>query len=230
MSKTANLNKKSLAVKAIIRFLSGLLIIGCFLFIPAGTFNYWNGWLFIGSIFIPMIFVLIYLLIKDPELLEKRFKTKEKEKEQRFIQKIGIAPTIIGFLLPGFDYRFNWSNVPMWLVVIATILVVSGYILFIIVMKQNSYASRVIEIQQNQKVIDYGLYSKVRHPMYLAAIIIMLSSPLVLGSYYALIPMALYPLIIIFRIKNEEEVLKKGLAGYDEYLKKVKYRLIPLIW
>jgi protein-S-isoprenylcysteine O-methyltransferase Ste14 len=177
-----------------------------------------------------MIFVLIYLLIKDPELLEKRFKTKEKEKEQRFIQKIGIAPTIIGFLLPGFDYRFNWSNVPTWLVVIATILVVSGYILFIIVMKQNSYASRVIEIQQNQKVIEYGLYSKIRHPMYLAAIIIMLSSPLVLGSYYALIPMAFYPLIIIFRIKNEEEVLKKGLTGYEEYLKKVKYRLIPFVW
>ncbi len=230
MSKNSSPDKKSLAVKAIIRFLSGLLITGCFLFIPAGTFNYWNGSLFIGSIFIPMIFVLIYLLIKDPELLEKRFKTKEKEKEQRFIQKIGIAPTIIGFLLPGFDYRFNWSNVPMWLVVIATILVVSGYILFIIVMKQNSYASRVIEIQQNQKVIDYGLYSKVRHPMYLAAIIIMLSSPLVLGSYYALIPMAFYPLIIIFRIKNEEEVLKKGLTGYEEYLKKVKYRLIPFVW
>lgn len=230
MSKNSSPDKKSLAVKAIIRFLSGLLIIGCFLFIPAGTFNYWNGWLFIGSIFIPMIFVLIYLLIKDPELLEKRFKTKEKEKEQRFIQKIGIAPTIIGFLLPGFDYRFNWSSVPMWLVFIATILVVSGYILFIIVMKQNSYASRVIEIQQNQKVIDYGLYSKVRHPMYVAAIMIMLSSPIVLGSYYALIPMALYPLIIIFRIKNEEEVLKKGLAGYDEYLKKVTYRLIPFVW
>ena len=230
MSKAANLDKKSLAVKAIIRFLSALLIIGCFLFIPAGTFNYWNGWLFIGSIFIPMISVLIYLLIKDPELLEKRFKTEEKEKEQRFIQKIGIAPTIIGFLLPGFDYRLNWSNVPMWLVVIATILVVLGYILFIIVMKQNSYASRVIEIQQDQKVIDYGLYSKVRHPMYLAAIIIMLSSPLVLGSYYALIPMAFYPLIIIFRIKNEEEVLKKGLTGYEAYLKKVKYRLIPFIW
>ena len=230
MSKTANLNKKSLAVKAIIRFLSALFIIGCILFIPAGTFKYWNGWLFIASIFIPMIVVLIYLLIKDPELLEKRFKTKEKEKEQKFIQKVGIVPTLIGFMLPGFDYRFNWSNVPTWLVIIATILVVSGYILFIIVMRQNSYASRVIEIQQNQKVIDYGLYSKVRHPMYVAAIIIMLSSPLVLGSYYALIPMALYPLIIIFRIKNEEEVLKKGLAGYEEYLKKVKYRLIPLIW
>ena len=230
MSKTANLNKKSLAVKAIIRFLSALFIIGCILFIPAGTFKYWNGWLFIASIFIPMIVVLTYLLIKDPELLAKRFKTKEKEKEQKFIQKVGIVPTLIGFMLPGFDYRFNWSNVPTWLVIIATILVVSGYILFIIVMRQNSYASRVIEIQQNQKVIDYGLYSKVRHPMYVAAIIIMLSSPLVLGSYYALIPMALYPLIIIFRIKNEEEVLKKGLTGYEEYLKKVKYRLIPLIW
>ena len=230
MPKTANLNKKSLAVKAIIRFLSALFIIGCILFIPAGTFKYWNGWLFIASIFIPMIVVLTYLLIKDPELLEKRFKTKEKEKEQKFIQKVGIVPTLIGFVLPGFDYRFNWSNVPTWLVIIATILVVSGYILFIIVMRQNSYASRVIEIQQNQKVIDYGLYSKVRHPMYVAAIIIMLSSPLGLGSYYALIPMALYPLIIIFRIKNEEEVLKKDLAGYDEYLKRVKYRLIPLIW
>ena len=230
MPKTANLNKKSLAVKAIIRFLSALFIIGSILFIPAGTFKYWNGWLFIASIFIPMIVVLTYLLIKDPELLEKRFKTKEKEKEQKFIQKVGIVPTLIGFVLPGFDYRFNWSNVPTWLVIIATILVVSGYILFIIVMRQNSYASRVIEIQQNQKVIDYGLYSKVRHPMYIAAIIIMLSSPLGLGSYYALIPMALYPLIIIFRIKIEEEVLKKGLAGYEEYLKKVKYRLIPLIW
>ena len=230
MPKTANLNKKSLAVKAIIRFLSALFIIGSILFIPAGTFKYWNGWLFIASIFIPMIVVLTYLLIKDPELLEKRFKTKEKEKEQKFIQKVGIVPTLIGFVLPGFDYRFNWSNVPTWLVIIATILVVSGYILFIIVMRQNSYASRVIEIQQNQKVIDYGLYSKIRHPMYLAAIIIMLSSPLVLGSYYALIPMAFYPLIIIFRIKNEEEVLKKGLTGYEEYLKKVKYRLIPLIW
>ena len=210
MSKTANLNKKSLAVKAIIRFLSALFIIGSILFIPAGTFKYWNGWLFIASIFIPMIVVLTYLLIKDPELLEKRFKTKEKEKEQKFIQKVGIVPTLIGFMLPGFDYRLNWSNVPTWLVIIATILVVSGYILFIIVMRQNSYASRVIEIQQNQKVIDYGLYSKVRHPMYVAAIIIMLSSPLVLGSYYALIPMALYPLIIIFRIKNEEKSVEKG--------------------
>ena len=161
MSKTANLNKKSLAVKAIIRFLSALFIIGCILFIPAGTFKYWNGWLFIASIFIPMIVVLTYLLIKDPELLDKRFKTKEKEKEQKFIQKVGIVATLIGFMLPGFDYRFNWSNVPTWLVIIATILVVSGYILFIIVMRQNSYASRVIEIQQNQKVIDYGLYSKV---------------------------------------------------------------------
>ncbi len=222
--------KNILAIKASLVYLSGIFITGCFLFIPAGTFSYWNGWLFLISIFVPMLFVLIYLLINDPGLLAKRLKTKEKVKEQRSIQKIGIIPVIIGFLLPGLDYRLDWSNVPMWMTVTGTIFIICGYGLFIIVMKQNSFASRVIEIQQNQKVIDTGLYSVIRHPMYLSAIIIMLFSPLVLGSYCALIPMMFYIMIIVFRIINEEKVLQKGLEGYNEYLKKVKYRLIPFVW
>ncbi len=223
-------SKTTLAIKALIILLSGILIIGCCLFIPAGTLSYWNGWLFLISIFIPVIIVLIYLLINDPGLLAKRLKTKEKVKEQRLIQKIGIIPVLTGFLLPGFDFRFKWSNVPVWLVVIGVILIILGYVLFIIVIRQNSYASRVIEIQQNQKVIDTGLYSVIRHPMYLAGIIIMLFSPVILGSFYAVIPMIFYAIIIIFRIYNEEEVLKKGLEGYNEYLKKVKFRLIPFVW
>ena len=230
MNQNEELNKKTLAVKALIRFILGLIIVCSLLFIPAGTKNYFNGWLYICSIFIPILAAFIYLLINDPELLEKRFKTKEKVKEQKLIQKIGIILVLVGFVLSGLDFRFRWSNVPMWLVGICTILVIGGYCLFLIVMRQNSYASRVIEVQENQKVIDYGLYSKIRHPMYLAAIIIMLSSSLVLGSYYSLIPMLLYVILIIFRIISEEEVLKKGLMGYNEYLKKVKYRLIPFVW
>ena len=230
MNQNEELNKKTLAVKALIRFILGLIIVCSLLFIPAGTINYFNGWLYICSNFIPILAAFIYLLINDPELLEKRFKTKEKVKEQKLIQKIGIILVLVGFVLSGLDFRFRWSNVPIWLVGICTILVIGGYCLFIIVMRQNSYASRVIEVQENQKVIDYGLYSKIRHPMYLAAIIIMLSSSLVLGSYYSLIPMLLYVILIIFRIISEEEVLKKGLMGYNEYLKKVKYRLIPFVW
>lgn len=223
-------SKTTLAIKALIILLSSLLIIGCCLFIPAGTLSYWNGWLFLISIFIPVIIVFVYLLINDPGLLAKRLKTREEVKEQRLIQKIGVIPVVIGFLLPGFDFRFKWSNVPVWLVVIGVILIILGYVLFIMVIKQNSYASRVIEIQQNQKVIDTGLYSVIRHPMYLAGIIIMLFSPVILGSFYGMIPMIFYAIIIIFRIYNEEEVLKKGLEGYNEYLKKVKYRLVPFIW
>jgi len=230
MSENTNLNKKALAIKSLLRFLSALIIVGCILFISAGSLKYWNAWLFISAIFIPMFFALMYLLTKDPELLEKRMKTKEKQEKQKLVQKIGAVLIIVGFLLPGFDYRYTWSSVPFWLVIIATIFLVLGYVLTIVVMKQNSYASRVIEVQENQKVIDYGLYSKVRHPMYLFSSIVFIFTPLVLGSYYAVVPMALYPVILIIRLKNEEEVLKKELKGYEEYMKKVKYRLIPLIW
>jgi protein-S-isoprenylcysteine O-methyltransferase Ste14 len=177
-----------------------------------------------------MTFTLIYLLIKDPELLEKRIKIKEKENAQKKYIKLSILLFVIAYIIPGLDFRFKWSSVPMWLVMVSLLIMICGYIGFIIVMLQNRYASRVIEIQNEQKLIDTGLYSFVRHPMYLSAIILYVASALVLGSYYTLIPMLLLPFLLAYRIKNEEKVLIKGLPGYEEYTKRVKYRMIPFIW
>jgi protein-S-isoprenylcysteine O-methyltransferase Ste14 len=215
---------------ALIRFGAALIIVGLILFLSAGTLKYWNAWLFIGALFSPVVLVLIYLIKNDPALLEKRMKTKEKEKTQKLIIKLSIIPFIISFLIPGFDYRFNWSAVPLWLVIMATVIMLIGYGMFFVVIRQNSYASRVIEIQEKQKVIDTGLYSVVRHPMYLSNLLIYLSIPLVLGSFYSLITMCLFLFVFYYRIKNEEEVLKEGLEGYNDYMKNVRYRLIPYIW
>jgi len=225
-----NVDTKKLVRMALIRFGGAILIISLILFLPAGTIKYWNGWLFIGALFIPVILVLIYLIKNDPELLEKRMKTKEKEETQKLIIKLSFIPFIISFLTPGFDYRYQWSAVPLWLVIIATVIMLIGYGMFFIVIRQNSYASRVVEVQEKQKLIDTGLYSVVRHPMYLANVIIYLSIPLVLGSYYSLLVISLFLVVFYFRIKNEEEVLKEGLEGYSDYMKKVKYRLIPYVW
>ena len=225
-----NVDTKKLVRMALIRFGGAILIISLILFLPAGTIKYWNAWLFIGALFIPVILVLIYLIKNDPELLEKRMKTKEKEETQKLIIKLSFIPFIISFLTPGFDYRYQWSAVPLWLVIIATVIMLIGYGMFFIVIRQNSYASRVVEVQEKQKLIDTGLYSVVRHPMYLANVIIYLSIPLVLGSYYSLLVISLFLVVFYFRIKNEEEVLKEGLEGYSDYMKKVKYRLIPYVW
>jgi protein-S-isoprenylcysteine O-methyltransferase Ste14 len=212
------------------RYFLALLFVGLLVFLPAGTFKFWNGWLFIGALFIPMIFVMIYLLINDPDLLVKRMKTDEKEKPQKIYLILSIIVSTITFILPGLDYRFHWSSVPVWVVILSTVFMITGYLLFFLVMKQNTYASRVIEIQEEQKLINTGLYSFVRHPMYFSATILYAFAPLVLGSYYALIPMVLIPALLIIRINNEEKVLINGLKGYDEYMKKVKFRLIPCIW
>lgn len=206
------------------------IFVAALLFIPAGSLDYYNGWLFLCSLFIPMSLVMIYLVVKDPALLEKRMKTDEKEKTQKVYLVLSILATIATFAIPGFDYRYQWSFVPVWLVAISTVFMITGYIVFFMVMKQNSYASRVVEIQEEQKLIDTGLYSIVRHPLYFGAIILYGFTPLVLGSYYALIPMVLIPLLLAVRIINEEKVLLSGLKGYDEYMKKVKFRLIPFIW
>ncbi len=230
MSQQTNISTKSLVIKSIVRFLLGLISIAGILFLSAGTFQYRNAWIFLAAIFVPMFFSLIYLVVKDPELLQKRLKMKEKEERQKFVQKIGSVVIVAGLVLPGIDYRYAWSHVPSWLVAISTVIIVAGYVLTIVVLKQNSYASRVIEIQENQKVIDDGLYSVVRHPMYLFSSIIFIFTPLVLGSFYALIPQVFYPAILIIRLLNEEEVLQKDLPGYTEYMKKVPYRLIPYIW
>lgn len=212
------------------RYLLVLVFVGLLIFLPAGSLNFRNGWLFIGALFIPMIFVMIYLLIKDPDLLEKRMKTKEKEKPQKVYLVLSIIVSIITFILPGLDYRFHWSSVPFWVVILSTVLMITGYAMFFLVMKQNSYASRVIEIQEDQKLIDTGLYSLVRHPMYFSATLLYFFAPLILGSYYAMIPMIFIPVLLVIRIKNEEKVLLEGLKDYDLYMKKVKYRLIPYIW
>jgi len=216
--------------KVLTRFLLVFVMIGVLIFVPAGTLRFFNGWLFIGGLIFPMIIALAFLITKDPELLEKRINLKEKEDAQKKYIRLSVLLFIIAYIIPGLDYRFKWSAVPGWLVYVSLILMVGGYVMFMVVMLQNRYASRIIEIQNEQKLIDTGLYSVVRHPMYLSAIILYLASSLVLGSYYALIPMSLLPFLLAFRIINEEKVLLKGLPGYDEYKKRVRYRLIPLIW
>ena len=225
---TLDMNK--LLRKTLIRYISSLLIVGLILFLPAWSFSYWNAWLYISLLFIPILTVMIYLLLNDPELLEKRMKAKEKEKTQKIFVKLSTILFIISFIIPGLDYRFGWSKVPIWLIIVASVTLLLGYLIFIFVIRQNRYASRIIEVQEGQRVIDYGLYSVIRHPMYLSNFIIYLSSPIVLGSFYALIPMVFFCFVMPIRIINEEQVLSKELAGYDDYMKMVRYRIIPYVW
>lgn len=217
-------------LRALIRYLLAFAFVGLILFVSAGTIKYKAGWIFIAGLFVPMTFTLLFLLIKDPELLEKRMKTKEKQSAQKKYLRISLVLFVLAYILPGLDYRFHWSDVPAWLTVLSLIVMIGGYIMFIVVMIQNRYASRVIEIQNNQKLIDTGLYSVVRHPMYLAASILYIASVLVLGSYYALIPMLFLPFLLALRMVNEEKLLIKELPGYKEYTQKVKYRMIPYVW
>jgi protein-S-isoprenylcysteine O-methyltransferase Ste14 len=232
MNEVINSNdfRRKILPKVFSRFFMGFVIIALVIFVPAGTIHFVNGWIFIAGLLLPMTFAMTYLLYKDPELLEKRVNLKEREAAQKKYVRFSLLIFVVAYIVPGLDFRYHWSSVPLWLVLIALVLMLSGYIMFIAVMLQNRYASRVIEIQNEQKLIDTGLYKVVRHPMYLAATILYLSSSLVLGSYYALIPMALLPFLLAFRIVNEEKVLMTGLPGYGEYRKKVKYRLIPFIW
>lgn len=217
-------------LRVLIRYLLAFVFVGLILFVSAGTIKYRNGWVFMAGLFVPMTFTLVFLLIRDPELLEKRMKMKEKQSAQKKYLRISLVMFVLAYVLPGLDYRFHWSDVPAWLTVLSLIVMIGGYIMFIVVMNQNRYASRVVEIQDNQKLIDTGLYSVVRHPMYLAASILYIASALVLGSYYALIPMLLLPFLLSFRMVNEEKLLMEELPGYKEYIQKVKYRLIPFIW
>lgn len=219
-----------LLVKTLTRYILALAFVGAVLFLPAGSLSYWNGWLYVAAMFIPMLFAGTWLFLKDPGLLEKRMKTREREKPQK-AYLIGSIPVFAAVMIvPGLDYRFGWSDVPLAVVIASTVIMVIGYILFFLVMRQNSYASRVVEIQEEQKLIDSGLYRLVRHPMYLAAVIIYGFTPLVLGSLYGLIPMIFIPVLLVIRIRNEEKVLARGLKGYGEYREKVKYRLIPYLW
>lgn len=219
-----------LFLNALSKFAIGLVLVGLLLFLPAGTFAYFGGWLFIGLLFIPMLFLGAVLLLKAPELLKKRLNHKEKEKTQQGVVAVSALLFVAGFVFAGLDHRFGWSEVPMSVVIAASVALLVGYGMYAEVMRENAYLSRTIEVQDGQKVIDTGLYGVVRHPMYLATILLFLSIPLVLGSWLSLLFFAFYPIVIIVRIGNEEKVLSAELCGYTEYKEKVKYRLIPYIW
>lgn len=216
--------------EAIIKIIFGILLVGLLIFLPAGTLNYFNGWLLCGILFIPMLIVGIVLMIKSPELLKRRLSVKEKIGEQKIVILLSLLMFICGFVLAGLDFRFGWIKLPNFISIIGCILFIIAYLLYAEVLRENVYLSRTIEVSENQKVIDTGLYSIVRHPMYMATIILFLSMPLVLGSIISFIVFLIYPFIIIKRLKNEEEFLEKELKGYKEYKEKVKYRLIPFIW
>jgi protein-S-isoprenylcysteine O-methyltransferase Ste14 len=225
-----SVNRNSLLKKVLVRLLMAVALLGAAFFLPAGTFNYWQAWVYMAILIIPATLTVLYLLNKAPDLLERRMKMKEKETEQKLIVKLSFVFYIALFLIPGFDKRFEWSEVPVIVVIFADLLIFLGYLLFIIVVKENRYASRVIEVAAEQKVISTGPYAVVRHPMYVSSLIIFIFSSLALGSVWGLIPSIFITLLIGARIINEEKVLQEELPGYREYIEKVKYRLIPGIW
>lgn len=216
--------------EAISKFVLGILLIGLLIFIPASTINYWNGWLFMFLLFIPMFISGIVMMIKAPNLLKSRLNAKEKESEQKEVIILSGLMFLSGFVIAGLNYRFSWIKLPSSIVVISSIIFLLSYILYAEVLRENLFLSRTIEVQKEQKVIETGLYGIVRHPMYTATIFLFLSIPLILGSIISFIIFLAYPFIIAKRIKNEEEVLEKELKGYNSYKKKVKYKMIPFIW
>lgn len=203
---------------------------GTVFFLSAGTFHYVNAWLFMAILFVPMLILGTVLFLKAPELLAKRLNSKEKENAQVGIVGLAAFMFVGAFVIAGLDFRYGWSDIPGWFVGIAAVLQLAAYGLYGEVMRENAYLSRTVEVQENQKVVDTGLYGIVRHPMYTATIILFLAMPLVLGSWVSFLVMLLYPIIIVFRIRNEEKVLEQGLKGYTEYKQRVKYRLIPFVW
>ena len=221
---------KKLFIQAMTKFIFGFIITALLLFIPAGTLDYWNAWLLIGILFMPMFMVGIILMIKNPDLLRKRLNSKENESEQKPLLLLSGVMFSSGFVISGLNYRFQWMTLPKWMIVIATIIFLLAYLLYAEVLRENRYLSRIIEVQENQKVIDIGLYGIVRHPMYVSTILLFLSIPLVLGSLVSFLIFLAYPVIIVKRIRNEEQVLERGLERYSEYKNKVKYKLIPFIW
>ncbi|MBQ8848852.1 MAG: isoprenylcysteine carboxylmethyltransferase family protein [Clostridia bacterium] len=222
--------KMKLLLNALIKFIVGLVLVGALVFLPAGSFGYINGWLFIGLLFIPMLILGIVLFIKAPDLLEKRLGAKEKESTQKGVVALSGIMFIGGFIVAGLDFRLGWSHVPTWVVIVASVILLVAYALYAEVMKGNAYLSRTIEVQENQKVVDTGLYGIVRHPMYAVTIWLFLAIPVVLGSWWSLLCFVPYVAVIVIRILNEEKVLEQGLKGYADYKKRVKYRILPFIW
>jgi protein-S-isoprenylcysteine O-methyltransferase Ste14 len=220
------MEKKSI-IRILFLFLAFFLV---FLFLPAGSFKFWEAWGYLLALSVPLALTLFYLIKNDPDLLKRRLRLKEKEEKQKKIVRLFRLPFILGYLIPGFDYRFDWSEVPAILVVISNVMVFLGYLWVYFVFRENSFTSRIVEVEEGQKVISTGPYAVVRHPMYLGIIIMFLFTPLALGSWWALAIFAFIPVILIIRIFNEESVLRKNLPGYMDYCEKTHYRLIPFIW
>ena len=219
-----------LFLQALSKFLIGLIIICILLFVPAGTIYYPNGWLFIALLFIPMFIAGIIMFIKAPDLLRRRLNAKEEEEEQKLVLLLSGIMFLLAFILAGLNFRFGWFKLPTIAIIMASIIFLIAYAMYAEVLRENAYLSRTVEVSENQKVVDTGLYGLVRHPMYTSTIFLFLSMPLVLDSILSFIVMLIYPTIIIFRIRNEEKVLEKDLDGYKEYKEKVKYKLFPYLW
>lgn len=221
---------KKLFVQAIVKFLAGVVLVGALLFIPAGSFAYWQAWLFLGILFIPMFVAGLIMMAKNPELLRKRLNAKEEESEQKLVLALSGLMFIAAFVVAGLNYRFGWLPLPVWVPVVGAVLFLLAYVLYAEVLRENTYLSRTIEVQEGQKVIDTGLYGIVRHPMYMSTLLLFLAMPVVLGSLISLAIMLLYIPIIALRMRNEEKVLEEGLEGYREYKTRVKHKVIPFIW
>ena len=227
MSKESSLKP---ILTATLRLVIGMPVIGLLFFWPAGTFDYWQAWLWLAILFLPLMGMFLYLIKRDPALLERRVRTGETRPEQRRIIALSSLYLIFIFLVPGFDKRFGWSDVPVWLSVLADVLVLAAFLLNFLVIRVNTYASRVVEIQEGQQVITTGPYALVRHPMYTSIILIMLATPVALGSFWGVLPVIPFIFLLAARAKNEEELLVNELAGYREYMQKTRYRLFPGIW
>ena len=216
--------------QALTKFLLGAIIFGLLIFLPVGSLQYWQGWLLMGVLFVPMFIAGIVMMVKNPELLRKRLNAKEEEKEQKIVVVLSMLMFIAAFVVAGLNWRYQWIVLPDWTVWIAAALFLFGYVLYAEVLRENTYLSRTVEVQEDQKVIDTGLYGIVRHPMYTATIILFLAMPLILASPISFLIMLLYIPLIAKRIRNEETVLEQGLKGYSEYKQRVKYKVFPYIW
>lgn len=233
MEKKSELSRQEMNVlirKIIIRFSLLPVCLGLLVLLPAGTLNYWQVYIYLAVLVLPMVFVLFYFIRNDPKFLERRTRAREKEKQQVLIALLSMLIFLAGFIIPGLDHRFSWSRVPTFAVIIAMVVILLGYLIIFLVFRQNSYASRIIEVDEDQKVISTGFYSVIRHPMYVGVMIMYIPTPVALGSFWGLIPFALLPLSLVLRILNEEKVLSENLEGYRVYCQETRYRLIPFIW
>lgn len=224
------MSHSKLLTSVLTRLFAGVVMFALLFFLPEGTWNYWQAWMYIGVLIVPMLFVLAYFMKRDPELLERRMKMREERGQQRRIIGISVLFFILGYLLPGFDIRYGWSNMPAWVSIAAAVVMFLSYLLVFRTMQVNSFLSRIIEVAENQKVIDTDVYGVVRHPMYVGMVVLYVVSPIVLGSWWAVIPALVIIPVIVFRILDEEKALEQELPGYVEYKQKVKYRLIPFVW